>query len=870
MHAVSNLDAMSTGTRQGPSTPWPGVRVSRLLRALAVLVVMLGSASAAAAQTAITLAWDANTEPDIAGYEVSYGTQSGVYSTIIDVGNVTSQPFTLTSGVVYYFAVKAYNSASPRQYSPYSVEVSTGAAIINRAPTLTQPANQTSAENTNISLQLVASDPDLNPLTFSATGLPASLMLNATTGVISGTLTSTSAGTYAVMATVSDGALTNSQTFAWTVTDVVVKTTPVITWANPASIVYGTPLSGTQLNATANVAGTFVYSPAAGTILNAGTKTLSVTFTPSDTAKYTATTRTVTISVAKATTTVAWSSPKRITKGKPLSSTELNATAAVTGTVSDVTQADAKPPVAGTFVYTPPAGTVLAVGTYTLSVTFTPTDSVNYSTATATMSLDVLAQDGANQAPIGAFDTPADGATGLQGSFAVTGWALDDVGVDRVELWRDLVAGEDPADAYTTDPTHPAYGKVFITNTLFVTNSRPDVEGLYSTYPFANRAGWGYLLLSWGLPNQGNGVYTLYAIAFDGDGQHTLLGTKTLAMDNAHATKPFGALDTPGYGATVSGAFWNYGWALTPGTECAVTNGHVSMAIDSGPYVTAQYGAARSDIAAAFPGSTNAGNAGGAYYIDTSKLSNGLHQIGWVVTDSCGRQDGIGSRFFTVMNGAGAARGALGDGGGALGDGAGAVGDGGGAVGDGAGAQLPTVADNTLATSAVTVSAVTPNGAGTLSAVTPNGAGTLSAATPSGAARSAGSDQTVGAQLIAPDQDAVLAARPSPEPLAATTGSVAVRQLGSDWQDVQLDGEGRYAVDVAQGGRLEIRLPRAEGTYAGFHEVREHRRLLPSGSSFDRQAGVFYWQPDAAFLGTFDLVFDGAGGEAVHLRVVVK
>jgi hypothetical protein len=63
--------------------------------------------------------------------------------------------------------------------------------------------------------------------------------------------------------------------------------TPVIDWPAPASIVAGTPLSGTQLNATAtlsntSVAGAFVYSPPAGTVLAAGVHTLSVTFTPSD------------------------------------------------------------------------------------------------------------------------------------------------------------------------------------------------------------------------------------------------------------------------------------------------------------------------------------------------------------------------------------------------------------------------------------------------------------------------------------------------------------------------------------------------------------------------------------------------------------
>src|SRR5262249_24614270 len=47
----------------------------------------------------------------------------------------------------------------------------------------------------------------------------------------------------------------------------VTKVTPAITWNNPANITYGTKLTGMQLNATASVAGTFSYSPAAGTVL---------------------------------------------------------------------------------------------------------------------------------------------------------------------------------------------------------------------------------------------------------------------------------------------------------------------------------------------------------------------------------------------------------------------------------------------------------------------------------------------------------------------------------------------------------------------------------------------------------------------------
>jgi sugar lactone lactonase YvrE len=65
------------------------------------------------------------------------------------------------------------------------------------------------------------------------------------------------------------------------------QATPVITWPAPSPITYGTALSAMQLNATASVPGTFVYSPAAGTISPVGTDTLAVVFTPNDTVDYT-------------------------------------------------------------------------------------------------------------------------------------------------------------------------------------------------------------------------------------------------------------------------------------------------------------------------------------------------------------------------------------------------------------------------------------------------------------------------------------------------------------------------------------------------------------------------------------------------------
>lgn len=83
-----------------------------------------------------------------------------------------------------------------------------------------------------------------------------------------------------------------------TATFVTSKVRPTITWATPAAITYGTALSAAQLNATANVAGTFVYSPSIGTVLSPGTsQTLSVTFTPTDTTNYTTATKSVVIDV---------------------------------------------------------------------------------------------------------------------------------------------------------------------------------------------------------------------------------------------------------------------------------------------------------------------------------------------------------------------------------------------------------------------------------------------------------------------------------------------------------------------------------------------------------------------------------------------
>ena len=256
-----------------------------------------------------------------------------------------------------------------------------------------------------------------------------------------------------------------------------------------------------------------------------------------------------------------------------------------------------------------------------------------------------VAANGASTAPVGSFDTPLDGTTGVTGSIGVTGWAMDDVQVARIRIERDPVVGE------------ASGARVYIGDASFVDGARPDVGAGFPTSPMNTRAGWGYLLLTNFLPNLGNGTFTLYAVAEDADGHTTLLGTKTITCTNATATNPFGAIDTPGQGATVSGIVNNFGWVLSPGSRRAdpLHGGTVLVVIDGAIVGSPSGWVSRPDLSALFPASqfSGIGNALGVYTFDSTTLTNGVHTISWVVTDDQGGAAGIGSRYFTVSNGAG-------------------------------------------------------------------------------------------------------------------------------------------------------------------------------------------------------------------------
>jgi len=255
--------------------------------------------------------------------------------------------------------------------------------------------------------------------------------------------------------------------------------------------------------------------------------------------------------------------------------------------------------------------------------------------------------------PYGSFDTPLNNATGIAGAIPVTGWALDKIEVTTVGIYRDPIGNE---------PT-PPNGLVYIGNSTFVAGARPDVEATYPSAPLNYRAGWGYMLLtnflpnSGGSPGPGNGIYKLHAIAVNKAGNQVDLGTRTITVDNAHASKPFGTIDTPGQGDTISGnAYVNFGWALTQNPSCVPTDGStITVYVDGAPVGRPAYNQFRSDIATFFPGLCNTNGAVGFFYIDTTQLSNGVHTISWVIYDNRGLGDGIGSRYFNVQNSGGVA-----------------------------------------------------------------------------------------------------------------------------------------------------------------------------------------------------------------------
>ncbi len=451
----------------------------------------------------------------------------------------------------------------------------------------------------------------------------------------------------------------------------------------------------------------------------------------------------------------------------------------------------------------PTSGTV--TGTITVSAPNAGSDP------TIPVYLRLYSSTGATAAPNTYFDTPVNGST-VTGAINVTGWAVDDVGISSVKIYRNCIVGLDlPASCATVGGRN----LVYIGPAAFLAGARPDVEALFPTYPLAYKAGWGMQVLTNMLPHVtapanraggGQGTMSLYAHIRDLDGHAALLGPKTILANNDNGTVPFGTIDTPALDSTVSGTLYNYGWALTPLPAIIATDGStMNVVIDdvgvgkvaynqcrAGSTNVPPVGTCADDIATLFPtrrNITEGSGAIGAYVIDTTALSNGQHTLAWGVIDSLNRNDGLGSRFFTVLNGG-------------------------------------------------------------------------SSLTPAERAAAIAKLREAPAKVLG--QASEIAWR------AVSPGEVYGRSgfnFDAPFELIWPDSEGVRHVAIPEIGHLRLSL--GDGVTTGYLQANGTLRALPPGSRVDPATGVFGWTPGPGYIGTYDLVFL-QGAARIPIRVTLR
>ena len=155
--------------------------------------------------------------------------------------------------------------------------------------------------------------------------------------------------------------------------------------------------------------------------------------------------------------------------------------------------------------------------------------------------------------------------------------------------------------------TAAATREIFVGTSVFIEGARTDVQALYPSFPRNEVGGWGFLVLSNTLPGQGNGRFTFHIYAHDREQRVTRIGIRTFDADNAHATLPFGTIDTPAQGETIRGsAYVNFGWVLTQQPKYILPNGStINVYIDGNLVGNVSYNHYRADIATIFPGYAN-------------------------------------------------------------------------------------------------------------------------------------------------------------------------------------------------------------------------------------------------------------------------
>ena len=224
-------------------------------------------------------------------------------------------------------------------------------------------------QQTAYALQILALG---SPTLFEATGLPTGLTISAQ-GLITGTPTTTGTFTATLRATKAGATGTRDVVFS------VLRADQNLTWATPASIIYGSALGTTQLNASSTVAGSMTYDPPAGTVLQAGSHLLQATFTPDDLTTYQPVSTAVTLVVSPAPLSVTVSPATRLYG---------DANPTFVPVVNGLVGSDA----VNAVVVTTTAGVTSAVGSYPLvpsTPTFSSGSASNYTVTKTNGSLTI-------------------------------------------------------------------------------------------------------------------------------------------------------------------------------------------------------------------------------------------------------------------------------------------------------------------------------------------------------------------------------------------------------------------------------------------------------------------------------------------------
>ncbi len=231
------------------------------------------------------------------GASGAFGSLSSATATTNTQGVATAPAFT-ANGITGSYSVTAGVSGVASTASFALTNAASGSTTqAGNAPATYSP----SVQSVNLTATITSNSA---PVTGGTVTFTVAVLGSATATVSGGQATASlqipagsQAGAYSISASYSGSGSVAASTGGATLS--IDKANPALTWSNPADMIFGGALGLGQLNATANVPGSFVYTPPVGTVPPIGTDSLQVTFTPTDTTDYNAAVKTVTVNVTQ-------------------------------------------------------------------------------------------------------------------------------------------------------------------------------------------------------------------------------------------------------------------------------------------------------------------------------------------------------------------------------------------------------------------------------------------------------------------------------------------------------------------------------------------------------------------------------------------